>query len=131
MGRAVIALILILDVLVCPFACSGSISLGSDCSADPCCASKPTDPSDEPSRPGDDGCDGSCMSCLCGGAINADDSCADLMLAQDTVMHDWLPDLPAEVSTTTTERSQQIVSDDTIVLPSGVALRAILQSFLL
>jgi hypothetical protein len=130
MGRSIFAVFLILDVLVCPFACSGSIPLGSDCSTEPCCASRQSDPVDEPLRPADDGCDGSCKNCLCGGAINGDDACPDLMSSDDAVAQDWLPDRSVNAGTSAGD-SLQIDCDDTTVHPAGVALRAILQSYLL
>lgn len=131
MGRAVIALVLILDVLVCPFACSGSMSLGSGIPADPCCSPKQTDPGDESPRPPVDGCDGSCGSCLCGGAINAEESGADCVLAQVTPNQVWLPVLNVGVAPPRAPGSQLSPFHDTPVFPSGVALRALLQSFLL
>ena len=131
MGRTALALILILDVLVCPFACSGSISLVSGASADPCCSPKQTDSDDESPPPSDDGCDGSCKSCLCGGAISGEETCADYLLAQDALTHVWLPGLPVEVKACVSANSQQIRCDDNPAFPSGVALRALLQSFLL
>jgi hypothetical protein len=131
MARAVIALVLILDVLVCPFACSGSISLGCSALADQCCSPKHTDSDDESPRQSDDGCDGSCKNCLCGGAINGDETCADHLLAQDTLTHVWLPVLSIEVSVSTPASSQQILCDDSPAFSSGVTLRALLQSYLL
>ena len=131
MGRSIIALILVLDVLVCPFACSGTISLGSETSCDPCCSPKQTDPGDESPLPADDGCDGSCEGCLCGGAVNGEETCASFVLAQDTLTHVGSPVVPVTVSATSTASSRQILSDDTPVFPFGVELRALLQSFLL
>jgi len=131
MGRVVIALVLILDVLACPFACSGSISLGSGASADPCCSQKQTDSDDESPPASDDGCDGSCKSCLCGGAISGEETCADYLLTQDTLTHIGLPGLPIEVAACIPTNSHQIRCDDNPAFPSGVALRALLQSFLL
>lgn len=131
MSRPIIALLLILDVLVCPFACSGSISAISGTSGDRCCSPSQTDHGDESPGPTDDGCDGSCKSCLCGGAVNGEETCAAFVLAQDTMTHMWLPVVPVAISEKSAADSQQIVNYDTPVSPCGVALRALLQSYLL
>jgi len=135
MRQAVTALILILDVLYCPFACSGSTgvanSSATSCAADSCCSPKRVDPVNESPRQSDDGCDGSCKNCLCGGAINGDETCTDRGLAEGTLTHVWLPVIPIEVVGPESANHDQVLSDESAVFPSGVALRALIQSFLL
>jgi hypothetical protein len=128
MVRSVISLILALDVLLCPFACGGAISIVAGAATDSCCSPVPADPADESPRPNDDGCDGSCDGCLCGGAVNGDENAA-LELAPDTVTHNW--SLVFTVSATPSASGHRILDDDNPVFPSGVELRALLQSFLL
>ncbi len=131
MGRAAIGLMLILDMLVCPFACSGSISLGANACADSCCSPKQAGSDNDSPRPSDDGCDGSCKNCLCGGAINDEETSAEHLSAQETLTHVWLPVLTIEGAVSVPLSGKEILGDDKPAFPTGVALRALLQSFVL
>jgi hypothetical protein len=129
MGSRTITLLLILDVLICPLACGGPVRLAP--AADACCPCDQSGPDQDSPVPFDHRCDGSCGGCLCGGAISGEESRPDSEFAPKTSTPVWLPVLVAESNTVATRSAPLCNCDDCAVLPSGAALRALLQSYLL
>ncbi len=129
MRPAIPALILILDLLICPFACHGFL-VTSD-SGDSCCPSKEPcsrDNSPLPPAPNDDA---SCGSCLCGGATSPEQTRVDFEIAENLMSHALLlPVLAIDPRPTTSLTFEQGGEDPRLIF-SGAALRALLQSFLL
>ncbi len=132
MGRVAIALVLILDVLVCPFACRGAISVGNSAEvADPCCPPKQTGSDGQSPLPADNGRDASCGSCLCGGAVRGEQSQSNYDSAQVHSIDAWLPPLTVESVTSPAFAGSPGQFDHSPRVVSGAALRALLQSLLI
>ena len=129
MGSRIVALLLILDVLICPFACGGPVSLAP--AADACCPCDPSGSDQDSPAPVDHRCDGACGGCLCGGAISGEGVRPASEFAPKTSTPVWLPVLVSETRAAATRSTPLRDCDDSAVRPSGAALRALHQSFLL
>lgn len=131
MGRSIIVLILVLDVLVCPYACSGSVTAACD-SGDRCCPPKQTDSGSDRHHAPSERCDGSCGNCLCGGAVNCDKGRGDYNASENTGANNGLPALAIEpIWLSLTGVNPLPVPTNHRPVLSGAVARALLQSFLL
>ncbi len=130
MRQAIIALVLILDLLVCPFACHGFVVTSE--SGDSCCPSKrPCSGDNAPVPPGQNN-DASCGSCLCGGATSPEQARVDFEIAQNLTPTALLPILSTDLLPSATSLVFELQGDSRgLTPPSGAALRALLQSFVL
>ncbi len=127
--QAIIALILTLDVLICPFACNGSIAVAG--CGDACCP--PQSDSSQPNapQPADHDCDGSCGSCLCGGAVTGDETLDDTQVVTHAAFELSLPEILVGQSNNPTADWPTHDHSDSPPARTGAALRALFQSFLL
>ena len=127
MRQTITALMLVLNMLVCRYACSGWV-FASD-SGDPCCP-KQDSHSDSPRAP-QDNCDGSCGNCLCGGAVTGNELRSDFEAAPNASFHSYLPPTISEPLGLGGFQAVRLRNERAIPTRSGAMLRAVIQSFLL
>ena len=128
MRQTILSLILIADVFVCPYACNGSLWT-SGCS-DSCCPPKEGDSGSDVPEDRQNSCDGSCGSCLCGGAVTTDQTLTSQDMRPD-VCSDWFISTDDGLSPFTAQLALDDEREHTPNSQTGIALRALLQSFLL
>ena len=129
MRQVITALILTLEMLVCPFACRGSLVTSE--SGDPCCpAKKPCSNDSAPSTPAPIR-HASCGSCLCGGTTNPDETRVDFEIAQSVTSGALSLNLMADSVPLLSPPSFEPQGDNPGLIVPGAALRALFQSFLL
>lgn len=128
MRQETTALVLLLDMMICPFACHGLLATFK--TGDTCCpAEKPCSDDTSPVSQGPED-DGSCGSCLCGGATNPDETRADFDIAQSVTFDALLPIPISNPLTLDDSPTFDLQADPGLIVP-GETLRALFQSFLL